>query len=284
MKNKIAILVFISLLFIVFLGCAKKQGTGVEGILKDRNGDPIKGAYVKAYKSPVEIVQFPNKNLSKPTKDDGYYELKLKPGKYYLMARKKTKGKIVGVLEKGDMFSVSSNPVDILKNEWEDLDFTLRIYDGKGTDFVFPQVKSKTGIEGIIVDQNGRPLKNAIALAYQKEEIRDRPDFASLWTKKDGKFKINVLKGGRYQIIGRVSIMRPPALDEPFGFYEQSIDNFLELPNNKIVKNIKIILKPFSPDTFAEIEKKRRPNPPPGFSRNPQENYKKNKVRKYTDE
>lgn len=281
--KKIIILIIGSFLLITILGCAKKKGTGVEGVLTDKNSDPIKGAYVKAYKSPVDIVQEPKKNLSNRTKDDGYYELKLKPGKYYLIARKKVKGKLVGVLVKGDMVSVSSNPIKVVKNDWREIDFKLTKYDGKGTQFTFPQVKSKSGIEGIIVDQNGRPVKSAIALAYFQEDIRDRPDFASLWTKRNGKFKINVLKGGRYQLVGRVRIMAPPMLDEPYGFYEESIDNYINVPNNKIVKNIKIILKPFSPDTFAEIERKRRKNPPPGFTPNPDENFDKNKVRKYID-
>jgi len=251
------------------------KGTGARGVVLDDKGKPIKNAVVSVYTKPGKdiksvkrpggastnlpgfagggtpgnILRGPSDFQSAPTDSDGNYIVDLPEGIYYMIARfRQNNRQNIGPLIKGDLYSLTSNEAVKIKGKgYKNLDFKLKVFTGLTSLFNFPQASARTAIKGIIIDENDKPVKNAVVLAYKHRDVRGRPDYASDWSEDDGKFVVYLPQGGRYYLTGRVKIIGPPQEGELFGVYRGKNDHSVYVKDNTFAKDIKMLLKSFSP-------------------------------------
>lgn len=80
--------------------------TGIRGrVLMKENGTPLDGSYVNIYPDTISNLLGPSQFISTPTDEQGFYQLEVPPGIYYVVARKRMSGRATGPLAPGDYYS-----------------------------------------------------------------------------------------------------------------------------------------------------------------------------------
>jgi hypothetical protein len=176
--------------------------------------------------------------------------LKLPPGDYYLVARKRVSGANYGPIVTGDLYDHRFEQQAFRVEEGGTLekDFELE----KLSEPMFFQVftegqrKTPTGIRGTIFDQSREPIQGVFATAYRTRDMKRLPDFASTLTGDDGSFSLYLPSGGKWYIGARSHARAVPETGEPVGRYDGSDDHSLLVTENSFVEGVEIVLKPFS--------------------------------------
>lgn len=220
--------------------------TGKVSVKKD--GQPLSGAYVNVYPRQVPNLLGPSTYISSPTDSNGSYLIEVPPGKYYVVARKRTSGLATGPISTGDYFS-------------EDARLLTEIKPGKLTKVDLPMINmvapmffkqglgaaaTETGITGILVDSDGNPLPGGFAIAYTNNDIQRLPDFASSLTNEKGEFTLYLPQGGEYYLAARMHAWDMPRPGELYGKYDGAVITPLQVPNKGFIKGIKIVMVPFT--------------------------------------
>lgn len=141
--------------------------------------------------------RIPDENV--PVGDDGRFTIGLVEGVYYIAVVKRLSGRTVGPPDPGDYFICprdnNGNPKSYVVKAGENID--TGVISGAET-FKGLSQEGVSGIEGIILDSDGKPVNGAVVLAFQtKGEIR-KPLFVSNLTGNDGKYFIRVAEGIYY--------------------------------------------------------------------------------------
>lgn len=155
--------------------------------------------------------------------DDGSFSARLPEGTYLLIVIKERAGKKHGLPEEGDFIYP---PMD----EREPMPYIVRA--GETTDIgvisgAVPFKKEwaaqgKTGIEGAILDVNGKPVEGELVFAAPTPGA-ESPLFVSSSTGKDGKYILKVSEGGRYYLSVR-GYRHPIAVTVKTGEITRGID------------------------------------------------------------
>lgn len=232
-------------------GRTESAVSGISGrVVLKSTGQPIGGAYVYAYtdysKNLIGVADY----VSKGSADDGTYTLKLPPGQYYLVARKRVSGANYGPIVTGDLYDhrFEQEAVRIQAGSPLEKNFELAELSEPMFFQVFTesQRKSATGIRGRIFDQSGEPVQGAFATAYRDSNMKRLPDYASTLTDDNGDFTLYLPSGGKWYIGARSHARAAPEPGEPVGRYEDSKDHSLQVTENSFVEGIRIVLKPFA--------------------------------------
>lgn len=244
----------------ILFGCAPQarhsaiylDGAGQSGItgtltLK-QDGQPVSGAYVNVYPSHVPNLLGPSTYISSPTGADGSYRLDVPPGKYYVVARKRTSGMATGPISTGDYFSEDSRQVTEIKaGKLTKVDLAMAHMTAP---MFFKQGSAasvtETGITGILVDAAGKPLPGGFAIAYTNDDIQRLPDYASSLTNDQGEFTLYLPKGGEYYLAARMHAWDMPHPGELYGKYDGEVITPIKVPEKGFVKGIKMVMEPFS--------------------------------------
>lgn len=253
-------LFFSALLVSILFGCAPQaqqsaiyiDGDGQSGItgtitLKD-DGQPLSGVYVNVYPSHAPNLLGPSTYISSPTETDGGYRLEVPPGKYYVVARKRTSGMATGPISTGDYFSEESRltteikPGKLTKIDMAMIHMTAPMFFKQGT----PAAASETGISGVLVDTDGKPMPGGFAIAYTSKDIQRLPDYASSLTNGKGEFTLYLPKGGEYYLAARMHAWDMPRPGELYGKYDGDVITPIKVPNKGFVKGIKMVMEPFT--------------------------------------
>jgi hypothetical protein len=218
---------------------------GIKGELLYQ-GKPLKDAYVYAYRSYSTNLLGPADFASVPSASDGTYTIELVEGAYYIVARKRATGDNTGPIVAGDLYTVhSSNPVAVAGGEYAVVDLELV----KMRDPMFFQSMSReetsTGIKGIIVDSEGKPVPWVFAMAYTSSDMKRVPEYTSIMTDADGKFAIFLPQGGTYWLAARKNIRERPVVGEPYGLYKGSPDASVVVTSGRFVEGVKITLESY---------------------------------------
>jgi len=198
---------------------ATPGATGVAGLVSDRGGHPVEGAYVYAYRSARSGLRGPA-DFEARTGDDGNYFLDLVEGNYHLVARLRQGRADSGPPRVGDAWAIyQRNPVTVLPQHTSRADFVLQSVNqplllGKGGD-----VDAGTGFRGRVTDAQGAPVAGALVLAYRDSDLRRMPDFVSPATAGDGAFRLAVDGAGRYCLAARTRSRGQPQAGELYGVY-----------------------------------------------------------------
>ena len=227
-------------------GEAARYGSqGIRGTLT-YEGKPLDDAYVYAYRSYSTNLLGPADFASNPSGADGSYTVDLVKGSYWIVARKRTTGDNTGPLTVGDRYSINpANPVSVKDGSFRTVDLDLV----KMKDPMFFQSmgrqETKTGVRGVIVDKEGKPVPWVFAMAYTTADMKRVPEFTSVMTDADGSFVIYLPRGGRYWLAARKNIREKPVVGEPYGLYRGSPDHSVRVTEGQILGGIRIQLEDY---------------------------------------
>lgn len=225
--------------------------SGISGrVVLKRTGQPVAGAYIYAYTDYSKNLIGVADHVSKGSDEEGSYVLKLPPGEYYLVARKRVSGANYGPIVTGDLYdhrfeqqAVRIRAGSVLEKNFELAELSEPMFFQVFTE---SQRKSATGIRGRLLDRSGEPVQGAFATAYRDSNMRRLPDHASTLTDDNGGFILYLPTGGKWYIGARSHARAVPQPGEPVGRYEGSADHSLEVVENSFLEGIEIVLKPFA--------------------------------------
>lgn len=226
-----------------------KGKTGITGqITSLSTGEPIEGAYVNIYPDAVSNLLGPSQFLSTPTDKNGNYQVDVYPGTYYIVSRKRTSGSYSGALAPGDLSSdhqrVKTTVVDgklaVVNLPLATMNSPMFFKKTMG------ETQTDTGIRGRLIDSNGKPVPGSFAIAYENNDIKRLPDFASTLSDRDGRFVVYLPKGGTYFLSGRIQAWDMPRPGELYGVYGNGDPAPIEVREGAFIEGIDIVLSPFT--------------------------------------
>ncbi len=170
------------------------EGSGITGriLFEDK---PLGRAYVQVYNDVG--ANFRGMGLSAmPVGEDGLFRLKLPPGRYYVLARKRQGGGMYGPPGKDDYVGYyPGNPVEVRAGAFNriDLELTTRV------DLLeknLPQAGAGAGwFTGVVRDAAAAPLAGVYVLFYADATLSGTPAFVAGPTDGEGKFKVRAAAG-----------------------------------------------------------------------------------------
>lgn len=195
-------------------------GTGIAGTVFT----PAEGVYVYVYKTgadphgPADVI------LPAPTSADGTFSVELPPGKYTLVARKRSNQDSAGPLSPGDQ---RSDPVDIVvpAGGMAKTTLALNVKDDADLRAFVPPKEWTTSISGTVRDPDGKPVSGARVHIYTYVQMSERPKYVSERTGPDGKYVVLLPKGGTYYIAARDRFGGPPRIGDLYGRYDEGSIN-----------------------------------------------------------
>ncbi len=223
----------LSLKEVGFEGAILSDGkTGASGQLL-RDGKPLADAFVYVY-TRGDSLTGPSYGLVVRADEKGRFTLNLAPGSYWLAARKRSDGSRAGDPQAGDLNAeYPQNPVLLEGGEQRQLlDWSLqpvtdaakqrRLAKGK-----FAQ--TSTWLSGRVVDEDRSPVAGIYLFAYRDNRMIGKPNFISMPTAEDGRFRIYLDKGGEFFIGARSTFGGPLEPGEWVGTYDDRPDHGVDV-------------------------------------------------------
>lgn len=225
--------------------------TGLRGhVVRKVDGSPLAGAYVNIYPDTISNLLGPSQFISTPTDKNGYYELEVPEGVYYVVARKRQSGQSTGPLSPGDYYSEHQRLVTrVEKGKFVEIE--LPVIAMKAPMFFKSRVVDKetdTGISGVLTDVTGKPVMGGFAMAYSDKEMKRLPDYASTLSDEQGQFTIYLPEGGSYYLAARIHAWDMPSPGEPYGKLGGEEPTLLKVATGSFIKDVSIVMKPFAGD------------------------------------
>ena len=223
--------------------------TGIRGhVVLKGDGTPLDGSYVNIYPDAISNLLGPSQFISTPTDSNGYYQLEVPEGIYYVVARKRVSGQSTGPLAPGDYYSEHQRILTRVETgKFVEVDLPVVVM--KAPMFFKNRVVEKetdTGISGVLVDQAGKPVMGGFAMAYSDKEMKRLPDFASTLSDQEGRFTIYLPEGSSYYVAARIHAWDMPSPGEPYGKYGGESPVLVDVVTDSFVKDVKIVMAPFS--------------------------------------
>ncbi|PLY00111.1 MAG: hypothetical protein C0623_07970 [Desulfuromonas sp.] len=216
--------------------------TGVLGTVT-WNGKPVAGASASIYPDLSSQLKGFGMGMSAPSDENGFFEVPLEPGTYYLVVRQRKSGAFAGPLRAGDLFGYyPGNAIALKQGEVARVEIPLIEVPQKVERFA-SSLFGNTAISGTIVDKDGNPLAGLRALLYKDEMMLNRPEYVSQPTGPDGEFIISFPKGGTYYLAARNVLGGTPAPGELYGKYAGTRDGSIFVKTGKNLKKIVITVE-----------------------------------------
>ena len=187
-------------------------------------GEPLEKSYLYVYKDAAKGFKGPAYFIQPVA--EGNFRLRLPPGEYFLLARKRAKGGQFGPIEIGDYFNYYyGNPVRVEAGEtrYIDLETVSRLSmleEGEALPFA--------GIKGQVLDASGQPLAGLHVFAYRNAAMTGTPDFFSPATQNDGRFELPLSETGTWYILARENFGGPAAIGEQYGRYQANPEHAVQ--------------------------------------------------------
>jgi hypothetical protein len=208
---------------------AKEIKTGtITGRVIIKGVGPLTGGQVMLYDASTGPPPMPDKyervpDISRDLDGDGRFKVDLPPGKYYLGAVKRLSGERIGAPQAGDYVLRS---VDEKNRPKEYLIKAGTVLDA-GNELEAAPLRAKdassqvvtTAIEGVVLDMDGKPVDNAVVIAFVTPDLRGKPLFVSDKTGKDGKYTLKVTQGTYYLRVRNSFTSGPPEPGQIVGYY-----------------------------------------------------------------
>ncbi|MGA2192544.1 MAG: carboxypeptidase-like regulatory domain-containing protein [Nitrospirota bacterium] len=253
-RNILGFAVSLPLALFVFAGCAETHlsgntqnlDSGIKGQVLIENQGAAEGVFVYAYDSPYNDLRVPTKLISAPTLKDGSYTLKLAPGTYYIVARRRTSGDPKGYLVKGDYEGkYPGNPVTVKPGAYETVNVSIAMLAGNFLLAPYLPEEGSMGLSGRVYDETGKPAVGAFVMIYKDREMVGLPTYLSKPTSKDGDYYVYLPKSGTYYVAARLRYGGLPRKGEPYGTYDKDSEHKVAVNEKEIVTGIDIRLGPF---------------------------------------
>ncbi len=178
------------------------SATGVEGRIVYQ-GKPLGKLYLYVYKNPGDGFRGMGHTVV-PVGKDGTFRTGLPPGEYYLVARQRQAGGMLGALRKGDRVGYyHGNPVVVPGGGIRRIE--LEVTDVVEEPAAVPGGGTAAGmsVEGTVRDQGGRGVAGIYLLLYRDSGATGKPAHLSTATGGDGRFNIPVDAPGTFYMVAR---------------------------------------------------------------------------------
>ncbi len=211
--------------------------TGLLGQLT-YNGEPLAGAVVTVYTDLNTQLKGMGLGMTAPTDKQGIFEAEMPPGTYYLVARKRNSGAMMGPLRDGDYFGFyPANPLQIKEGELARVAIAMLEVPEKVSRLA-DSLFGETSISGKVVDVDGAPVVGIRVLLYNDPMMLNRPLYVSQPSAADGSFVISFPTGGSYFLAARDVLGGPPGPGQLYGRYLGSRDGSVRLRSGEKLNDI----------------------------------------------
>ena len=205
---------------------AKKAGPGIaSGQVVDEAGSPLPGGVVSFFNAEkgvapliADVHRIPD--IVGRMHPDGRFNVKLKPGSYYMGALIITgPGRGPGPPKKGEKFYYARDDQGDLRE--------IAIGTGEEKDFgqivtalpdTFPAAKNLVTIQGRILKDDGTPFAGGVVLVKTNMN-KQRPDFVSTRTDEAGRYEIKLPADTPFFLLGRERAVGRPEPGTYVGTY-----------------------------------------------------------------
>lgn len=209
------------------------SGAALEGVVTYRD-EPLEKLYLYLYDEPLAGFRGPG-IATIPVGTGGRFRVAVKPGKYFIIARKRIRGGMYGPMEIGDYFNYyPKNPVQI--GEGEKVRITLETVT-RVSQLEEGQAPEPT-VQGTLVDSAGDPVPGMRVFAYRSGEVTGRPLYFSEPSDPQGRFSLLVPVAGDFTLVARERFGGPAAQGE----YSGRLDE-LRLPLEPGSGNVTLIVE-----------------------------------------
>ena len=223
---------------------SKDDKGGVEGVVTF-DGQPLDGVVLYIYLDTNDNFRGLGYYMSPPTGVDGSFKMRMNPGTYYIIARKRMGGSLAGPLHEGDYFGyLDTNPVVVDKGRITRVELPVVRKVERNS----PGGQGRTAITGVIKDKDGKPVSGAYACLYKNEAMTDRPALVSKQTGEDGRFEVEIPLGGKYYVGARGAIGGPLEPGQLWGRYTGSQDHSVRVDTGNTVDGLEIVVEKVSLD------------------------------------
>ena len=215
--------------------------TGVIGRVS-LDGQPVQNAIVTVYPGLSSQLKGMGLGMAAPTDQQGYFELPIFSGTYYLVVRVRKSGQMAGPLKAGDLFGyLSGNPLVIAEGTQARVHIPL-IEVPEKVDRHAASLFGNTLVTGKIFGPKGEPVAGIQVLLYDDPMMLNRPLYVSQKTKADGLYQLSFPKGGHYYLAARNELGGTPAPGEFYGRYQGSLDHSVIIETGKTLEGIEIVV------------------------------------------
>lgn len=190
-------------------------------------GGAVSGAGVAFYLDAATQFRGPG-YLETRTDEHGSFETRISPGRYWLVARRRSGLQPFGPLEVGDDFGFfPGNPLEIRTGERVSVRLpVVRVLKKSG--WSGPSTL-RTRVSGSVRDTKGRPLSGFRVFLHAKATMLGKPEFVSEPSGPDGSYLIWVDREGVYYLGAREEIGRAREEGEVIGLYTDAPDHAIEV-------------------------------------------------------
>ncbi len=207
-------------------------------------GEPVEGAYVYLYSDGSSLYKGPGFAVSAPTDGEGMFYLdNLPETDYVVIGRRRSGGAMTGPLRAGDLYCFyPASPVFVPDGSFARI--VLECVE-KAKDISYTEVTSGSPISvgGFVVDRFGKPVEGVYAFVYDTRVFgHKRPYSHSGKTGPDGRFRINLDRGGTYYLGSREAFGNTPRPGELFGFYNGTPDHSIEVEPGARIEDLVIVV------------------------------------------
>jgi hypothetical protein len=187
----------------------------------------VAGAAVAFYLDAATQFRGPG-YLEAETDERGRFEARVSPGRYWIVARRRSGQHPFGPLEPGDIFGFyPGNPLEVREGERVAVRVpAVRVLKKSG--WSGPSAL-RARVTGTIRDASGRPLPGYRAFLHGKEAMLGKPEFVSEPSGADGGYLIWVDREGTFYLGARAEIGAARGQREAIGLYRGSPDHAIEV-------------------------------------------------------
>lgn len=203
--------------------------SGIKGSITFQ-GAPLERAYLYIYKDAGDGFKGPGYFIQPVEK--GSFRLRLPPGEYWILARKRAKGGSFGPIEPGDYFNFYyGNPVRIAAGQTRE----IQIETITRLAMLEEELPPLRGIKGIVLAAGKKPADRVHVFAYRDAAMTGTPDFFSAPTGPDGRFELPLTGDGPFYLLARENFGGPAVAGELYGKFSGKEGAALKLdPQNQV--------------------------------------------------
>ena len=257
-------LFYVFLAVVTFLAGAFSLGRAAEkpdtkgtvvGRIMMKEGGPLEGGEIMFYSVVSGPPPTPEKYDRTPDyvreiAPDGRFEADLPAGKYYASAVKRTSRQPIGPPQAGDLVwrgldeKGNHNVYEVKAGERTDIGTIAGAAVLKAESITNRPVA--TAIEGIVVNMEGKPVSDAVVVAFLNPNVQSKPLFVSEKTGDDGKYVLRLTAGTYYLRVRNRFASGPPEPGQIVGYYGEGTPAAVTIKDGETLKGIdfKVILFP----------------------------------------
>jgi len=202
------------IIFVVLLSFSPamaEDGKGyITGVVKLEDGEPLSMAFVYLFDAkqgsvPRAFLRVPD-HIAGQVGRNGRFEVEAAEGEYFLGIIKRASGAVWGPPQEGDRFYFhrdedgKSINIAVKAGETTDLgELTAKTFEGP----VAPATQVVAKIKGKLTDEEGKPVKDALVMAYTEPNRLGRPRYLSEPSSEDGSYTLQVREVGKFYLVAR---------------------------------------------------------------------------------